>query len=26
LYTQRLNEERSKQQNQYPPRVHYSAR
>jgi hypothetical protein len=26
LYTQRLNEERNKQQNQYPPRVHYSAR
>jgi hypothetical protein len=26
LYTQRLNEERSKQQSQYPPRVHYSAR
>lgn len=26
LYTQRLNEERSRQQNQYPPRVHYSAR
>ncbi len=26
LYTQRLNEERSKQQAQYPPRVHYSAR
>jgi hypothetical protein len=26
LYTQRLNEERAKQQNQYPPRVHYSAR
>jgi hypothetical protein len=26
LYTQRLNEERSKQQNQYPPRLHYSAR
>ena len=26
LYTQRLNEERLKQQTQYPPRVHYSAR
>lgn len=26
LYTQRFNEERSKQQAQYPPRVHYSAR
>ncbi len=26
IYTQRLNEERLKQQNQYPPRVHYSAR
>jgi hypothetical protein len=26
LYTQRLNEERSKQQSQYPPRVHFSAR
>ncbi len=26
LYTQRLNEERGKQQSQYPPRVHYSAR
>jgi len=26
LYTQRLNEERTKQQTQYPPRVHYSAR
>jgi hypothetical protein len=26
LYTQRLNEERAKQQTQYPPRVHYSAR
>jgi hypothetical protein len=26
LYTQRLNEERAKQQNQYPPRLHYSAR
>jgi hypothetical protein len=26
LYTQRLNEERLKQQQQYPPRVHYSAR
>jgi hypothetical protein len=26
LYTQRLNEERAKQQNQYPPRIHYSAR
>jgi hypothetical protein len=26
LYTQRLNEERAKQQSQYPPRVHYSAR
>ncbi len=26
LYTQRLNEERSKQQSQYPPRLHYSAR
>ena len=26
LYTQRLNEERSKQQSQYPPRIHYSAR
>lgn len=26
LYTQRLNEERGKQQNKYPPRVHYSAR
>lgn len=26
IYTQRLNEERLKQQNQFPPRVHYSAR
>ena len=26
LYTQRLNEERTKQQTQYPPRLHYSAR
>jgi len=26
LYTQRLNEERLKQQQQYPPRIHYSAR
>lgn len=26
LYTQRLNEERGRQQSQYPPRVHYSAR
>jgi hypothetical protein len=26
LYTQRLNEERLKQQTQYPPRLHYSAR
>ena len=26
IYTQRLNEERLKQQQQYPPRIHYSAR
>jgi hypothetical protein len=26
LYTQRLNEERGRQQTKYPPRVHYSAR
>lgn len=26
LYTQRLNEERGRQQGKYPPRVHYSAR